>query len=631
MNKRELQSAILAATKGLQHHEEVEPAMLKYAHEHGLSSAQLERMGHLFNASKTVAILDSNPGNRGIGFKLLDTENMVRKYAAECERREAKRLKTAADYIPDNGGFVVLDKFSLNLLDDGNVDVFVPSFDNFKVASETVIEHRVGDEMVARRREDETIRDIVREFDELMEKRASLHGEGVRAIDEALKKWFQSYRHDDPSFFPVIEEDTFKIASQFMPEEKVRECLDIIAEDWSGYRGAVIRRWDGRPTIKMAYDRTGIAENLAKGLLSISEGEALEEDIRTNIPQEFLRKYAGVQGVFNFNDPTLQYDIDQLRLLTAKAEQEAANNKMLREQAAYNFEQQRIAQEQQALNDRLQYELDAARDAAIKAQADAQRAQFDAQRAQAEQIAQQRRDAIEKARQQKQQQLDKDKEDLELENTAYKNYDSWINRDKIVEDKIKEEKTKAQNELIEKKKQKRILDEARDKSIKEKIDIGEKAVTGVFNVGKMQANMLFDAANQLNDIYTEKRYKIDEKVNKSLYRDKLVTDLAELQLRDPIISQHDPKKVAEFAETLISAAPNVMSDRNLMRLALREALAYESIPIHTMASIIEMEEKKNKAVNLDFSNKEIARPRERSGPVTIAQPTSTSPKENKNR
>ena len=61
--------------------------------------------------------------------------------------------------------------------------------------------------------------------------------------------------------------------------------------------------------------------------------------------------------------------------------------------------------------------------------------------------------------------------------------------------------------------------------------------------------------------------------------------LARLMQVDPIISEADPEMVQELYNTLQEASPEYVRDPAKLRMALREAVQYESVPLHTLKEI----------------------------------------------
>ena len=61
--------------------------------------------------------------------------------------------------------------------------------------------------------------------------------------------------------------------------------------------------------------------------------------------------------------------------------------------------------------------------------------------------------------------------------------------------------------------------------------------------------------------------------------------LARLMQVDPIISEADPDMVQELYNTLQDASPEFVKDPAKLRMALREAVQYESVPLHTLKEI----------------------------------------------
>lgn len=67
-----------------------------------------------------------------------------------------------------------------------------------------------------------------------------------------------------------------------------------------------------------------------------------------------------------------------------------------------------------------------------------------------------------------------------------------------------------------------------------------------------------------------------------------VSDLQRLMLSDPIIGEADPDTVVSLYNTLANANPEIVRDSNLLRFALREALQYDAVPLHTYKDLISM-------------------------------------------
>lgn len=67
-----------------------------------------------------------------------------------------------------------------------------------------------------------------------------------------------------------------------------------------------------------------------------------------------------------------------------------------------------------------------------------------------------------------------------------------------------------------------------------------------------------------------------------------VTELQRLLLTDPIIGEAEPETVVSLYNTLAKANPEIVKDKNLLRFALREALQYDAVPLHTYKDLISM-------------------------------------------
>lgn len=90
----------------------------------------------------------------------------------------------------------------------------------------------------------------------------------------------------------------------------------------------------------------------------------------------------------------------------------------------------------------------------------------------------------------------------------------------------------------------------------------------------------------------KKRMKIDQAVGDTAS----VTTLQRMMLTDPIIRDADPDTVASLYNTLNRSNPEVAGDPNLLRFALREAIQYDAVPLHTYKDLTEIRERKGKAV-----------------------------------
>lgn len=83
---------------------------------------------------------------------------------------------------------------------------------------------------------------------------------------------------------------------------------------------------------------------------------------------------------------------------------------------------------------------------------------------------------------------------------------------------------------------------------------------------------------------------IDESGEDTLF----TTALHRLLTTDPILSKADPQNVASLAHSIRSAAPDAARDPNFLRFALREALQYDAVPLHTYKDLTAMQELRTK-------------------------------------
>ena len=70
-------------------------------------------------------------------------------------------------------------------------------------------------------------------------------------------------------------------------------------------------------------------------------------------------------------------------------------------------------------------------------------------------------------------------------------------------------------------------------------------------------------------------------------------------LRDPIIAEADPETVVSLFNSMRSANPGFVEDPNNLIMAMREAVQYDSIPIHTLKELLDMNLSRAKVDDLD--------------------------------
>lgn len=138
-----------------------------------------------------------------------------------------------------------------------------------------------------------------------------------------------------------------------------------------------------------------------------------------------------------------------------------------------------------------------------------------------------------------------------------------------------------------------------DKGVNENKDESAKNLTEAKNIAKGLVSMYYPSTytNQqtqdfINNILkapemskTNKRQKDVDVAVEDVSR---VTELQRLLLTDPIIGEADPDTVVSLYNTLAKANPEIVKDKNLLRFALREALQYDAVPLHTYKDLISM-------------------------------------------
>jgi hypothetical protein len=97
-------------------------------------------------------------------------------------------------------------------------------------------------------------------------------------------------------------------------------------------------------------------------------------------------------------------------------------------------------------------------------------------------------------------------------------------------------------------------------------------------------NDIPDLIKKLGPTFNKRQQHVDV-AGKDVSR---VATLQRLLLSDPIIGEADPDTVVSLYNTLAAANPEIAADANLLRFALREALQYDAVPLHTYKDLISM-------------------------------------------
>jgi hypothetical protein len=136
------------------------------------------------------------------------------------------------------------------------------------------------------------------------------------------------------------------------------------------------------------------------------------------------------------------------------------------------------------------------------------------------------------------------------------------------------------------------------------IDQGAKNLRGLLekvpNPSQVQKGMLESMVAPFVSSKNKKQMRIDDAVDDAKTR----TTVERMLLTDPIIREADPDTVVSLYNTLQQANPEISKDPNLLRFALREAIQYESVPLHTYKDLVETDEKRQKALELSQINRD---------------------------
>jgi hypothetical protein len=104
--------------------------------------------------------------------------------------------------------------------------------------------------------------------------------------------------------------------------------------------------------------------------------------------------------------------------------------------------------------------------------------------------------------------------------------------------------------------------------------------------------------------------KAKDKNKKQKYLDDVMANthaaanIQRLLITDPVISKADPETVISLAASLGAQNPSMISDINILRTVLREALQYEGVPLHTYKDILRMRTEELTGDKLERENEE---------------------------
>lgn len=96
-----------------------------------------------------------------------------------------------------------------------------------------------------------------------------------------------------------------------------------------------------------------------------------------------------------------------------------------------------------------------------------------------------------------------------------------------------------------------------------------------------------------------KKNKTQMKVDDAANEVQSATTLARLMQTDPILSEADPDLVTDMFNTLQETDPEFVRDPARLRMALREAVQYGMIPMHTLKEMTDMRKSKAQATDIE--------------------------------
>jgi hypothetical protein len=112
--------------------------------------------------------------------------------------------------------------------------------------------------------------------------------------------------------------------------------------------------------------------------------------------------------------------------------------------------------------------------------------------------------------------------------------------------------------------------------------------------GAKQTNPIPSAVNVQSKVeeflgkHAPKTKNLQKEVDEGANEVRRLATLRRLMMSDPIISEADPEKVLEFYSTMMEANPRLTQDPRLTTILLREALQYDTVPLHTLSEMTKL-------------------------------------------
>lgn len=211
-----------------------ETVITKYASEHNLAPAQLERLGQVFNTAKTISYMEKS-ASRGGSFSLVDIEKMVANY---MELDAPTQIEKAASEAP----VVARNPFEIpNLWVHQEIRKVAKAKVNDPVAKNLEV-------VLAKQAADAEIKDFMADAEDLMYLKQAL----ITEIHEGLDKLAHAI-YDTPQIYAALERDS--MASPHRNENALEHLANKLDED---YKGNYVRAdLDKLASVRVVKDTTG--------------------------------------------------------------------------------------------------------------------------------------------------------------------------------------------------------------------------------------------------------------------------------------------------------------------------------------------------------------------------------------
>jgi hypothetical protein len=589
-----------------------EDCLLKYAKDHNMSPAILERMAHMFNSLKTNSAynLAKTASDRGAFITTLDVPALVEKYSSLAQGLDYNKLiSNVSKYTGLNDGQEIQVKLaSINKVKEGDINdlcilsdlSFMRPSLNTKIAKVVNKEKNENKEC----KEDKDCKEKSKsektlEANKLLEEAHKEHAESLKKKTEAIKNLIKKYRITEFKGFHKAANELAYIIDDSDFTSIIDKVKSDIAKTNKVYGKYLEEDLSKTASIKGLIKESDIDIDIANDFMQYYEGyqQAHKADYLLNKSSELIKSAKvfkdGRNQINKSKDHDYNYyDYDDYDSLYKKVEDIKKTRKEI-ENHMNNIRKRNDAKREQIETEKKKAERDqkkqehqtntAITDTMLqKEQLDLDHQKFKHQQEQDEYKKEQ--DARELQRKillEKEEQARKDRQEL---------YN--LERDRINDERYLEEKEK--NEKKEK-----------DEKFQKNLDLATK---GIYEASKATGDLLTKAVesstnmldrwveqyqqmNDAADLYKDRQSEIVDPIRKTMDEIESETILQQLLFLDPILSKLNDDEIDNLMETyntLVAKNPQIATDKGLLRNLLRQAANVKSVDpltLHTLNKV----------------------------------------------